>query len=366
MSLYTINCSKDMSLVISKPSKLEDFCILLADFPLKGEQVKKLYFVIPLLSCLLFFKAQGQDCLSPGPLCPDEAAVYSTLINNPVLFNCMNVDQAYFYSFQSNNVATPGDVTISINPSNCPGSVGPDSVVAMVVNVPLGLNPCATTNWLNPSSCFADTVAFSFDVDLSASGSQYFLIVGSDHNSANGPCGIEVSINGDGVDIFASVEPIQISLGESAQLGVEGADPGAIYNWSPNQWLDNSTIPNPVTTPQETTTYVVSSTINGCEVNDVVTITVGPPITIYNAFTPNGDGHNDVWVLDGIERFENTSVAVYDRWGQQVFRSLGYATPWDGTNKGKYLPTGTYYYVIELNSLDVEIPPINGAVAIIH
>jgi gliding motility-associated-like protein len=355
-----------MRLNITKPSKLEDFCILLTDAPLKGVQVKKLSILLLLFSGLVFHRSWAQDCLSPGPLCPEEAAVYSTMINNPVLFNCMNVDQAYFYSFQSSNVDTPGDVTISINPSNCPGSVGPDSVVAMLVNVPLGLNPCATSNWLNPSNCFADTVAFSFDVGPLVSGSQYFLIVGSDHDSADGPCGIEVSINGDAVDIFASVDPIQVSLGESAQLGVEGADPGAIYNWSPNQWLDNSTIPNPITTPEETTTYVVSSTINGCQVNDVVTITVGPPITIYNAFTPNGDGHNDVWVLDGIERFENTSVAVYDRWGQQVFRSLGYATPWDGTNKGKYLPTGTYYYVIELNSLDVEIPPINGAVAIIH
>jgi gliding motility-associated-like protein len=355
-----------MCTLITNHAKSKDFCILLTNHPLKDARVKRISYLILILSGFFRPDMQAQDCSNPGALCPEETAVYSTMVNNPVLFNCMNFDQAYFYSFQSSNAATPGNVTVSINPSNCPGTVGPDSVVAIIVNVPQGLNPCVTSNWLNPSNCFADTVAFTFDVGPLVSGSQYFLIVGSDHDSANGPCGIEVGINGDGVDIFASVDPIQVSLGESAQLGVEGADPGAVYNWSPNQWLDSSTIPNPITTPGETTTYVVSSTINGCEVSDVITITVGPPITIFNAFTPNGDGHNDAWVLGGIERFENTSVTVYDRWGQQVFRSLGYATPWDGTNKGKYLPTGTYYYVIELNSLDVEIPPLNGAITIIH
>lgn len=361
-----MNCSKEMSHTTHTRGKVQDFCILLQELSLKSRPVKRIYLFLIIAFAGISRFASAQDCSSPGTLCPDEEPAYSTLTNNPVVFNCMDVTQAYFYSFQASNTATPGNVTININPSNCPGSSGTDSIVALVVNVPLGLNPCLQTNWLDPSNCFADTVAFSFEVGNLVSGSQYFLILGSEHDPANGGCGVVVDIEGDGVDIFASVDPIQIALGESAQLGVAGADAGEVYNWSPNQYLDNSTIDNPITTPEETTTYVVSSFINGCEVTDLITITVGPPITIYNAFTPNGDGINDTWVLGGIERFENTSVTVYDRWGQQVFRSLGYAQQWDGTNKGKYLPTGTYYYVIELNSLEVEIPPINGAIAIIH
>jgi hypothetical protein len=49
-----------------------------------------------------------------------------------------------------------------------------------------------------------------------------------------------------------------------------------------------------------------------------------------------------------------------------VFKALGYAQEWDGTNKGKFLPSATYYYVIELNSLAVNIPPVVGFVTIIH
>jgi gliding motility-associated-like protein len=93
---------------------------------------------------------------------------------------------------------------------------------------------------------------------------------------------------------------------------------------------------------------------------------VGPPINIPNTFTPNGDLINDLWLLAGIQRFEGALVTVYDRWGQQLFKSLGYTQPWDGTNGGKKLPTATYYYVIELNSLDVDIPPITGSVTLIH
>jgi gliding motility-associated-like protein len=308
----------------------------------------------------------AQDCNNPLSLCPEEDPSFATLLNNPVNFDCMNVTQAFFYSFQASNVSAPGSVLVSVNPANCPGATEPDEVVAMVVNVPMGLNPCLPANWLSPSGCFSDTAGFEFEVDNLVSCSQYFVIVGSNHDPSNGGCVIEVAISGDGVDIAASVDPIQVTLGESAQLTVSGGDPGTGYNWLPDQWLDDSTSDSPVTTPEQTTTYEVSGTINGCPVTDFVTITVGPPITVYNTFTPNGDGINDTWSLDGIEKFENASVTVYDRWGQLIFRSIGYAQPWDGTNKGKKLPTGTFYYVIELNSLDVNIEPLTGAVAIIH
>jgi gliding motility-associated-like protein len=66
-----------------------------------------------------------------------------------------------------------------------------------------------------------------------------------------------------------------------------------------------------------------------------------------------------------MERFESSLVTVYDRWGQQIFKSTGYAKPWDGTNKGKSLPMGAYYYVIELNSLEVNIPPVTGVISIV-
>ena len=58
---------------------------------------------------------------------------------------------------------------------------------------------------------------------------------------------------------------------------------------------------------------------------------------------------------------------MFNRWGQLVHRSLGYAQPWDGTGRsGNPLPPGTYYYVIELNDAELPLPPETGHVAIIR
>lgn len=70
-------------------------------------------------------------------------------------------------------------------------------------------------------------------------------------------------------------------------------------------------------------------------------------LDIPNAFSPNGDGINDRWEIDGLKARPNATTEVYNRWGQIVYRSAGYAGGWDGTRQGKLLPAGTYYYIIK-------------------
>jgi gliding motility-associated-like protein len=74
-----------------------------------------------------------------------------------------------------------------------------------------------------------------------------------------------------------------------------------------------------------------------------------PEVKIPNGFSPNGDGKNDEWVIDYIDQFPNNTVEVYNRWGEQLFHSQGYKTPFNGKFRGKDLPVGTYYYIIHLN-----------------
>ena len=89
---------------------------------------------------------------------------------------------------------------------------------------------------------------------------------------------------------------------------------------------------------------------NGCaeKFNSVILSDNSQPcLLIPDAFTPNGDGRNDTWMIEGIENFEEYEIFIFNRWGQELFKSNNYES-WDGTYKGKKLPTGTYMYVISL------------------
>ena len=77
-------------------------------------------------------------------------------------------------------------------------------------------------------------------------------------------------------------------------------------------------------------------------------LTIIPTIIIPNAFTPNGDGVNDTWDIKYLNLYPNCTVAIFNRWGQNLFSSVGYGVPWDGTYRGAALPTGTYYYIVNL------------------
>lgn len=126
---------------------------------------------------------------------------------------------------------------------------------------------------------------------------------------------------------------------------------GSTYHWSPSSGLGGDTnSSNPVASPTVTTTYTVTVTgPSGCISIDTVTVFVIPQIVIPNGFTPNGDGQNDTWVIKNIYLFPNAVVEVYNRWGEELFYSAGYKTPWDGTYNNKSLPVGTYYYIINLH-----------------
>lgn len=77
---------------------------------------------------------------------------------------------------------------------------------------------------------------------------------------------------------------------------------------------------------------------------------VPPPLAIPNAFTPNGDGINDIWKIKNLSDYSGVTVNVFYRWGQNLFSSIGYSISWDGKYKGTTLPSDTYYYIIDLHN----------------
>ncbi|MEW6468747.1 MAG: gliding motility-associated C-terminal domain-containing protein [Bacteroidota bacterium] len=102
--------------------------------------------------------------------------------------------------------------------------------------------------------------------------------------------------------------------------------------------------------------YTVTLTdANGCTRMD--TVVIGNSMStncmfIPNAFSPNGDGDHDLFVIDNIGVYPSVKVAIFNRWGNLVYENPEYKNDWDGTNGGDQLPGGVYYFVITPNGGD--------------
>ncbi len=73
-------------------------------------------------------------------------------------------------------------------------------------------------------------------------------------------------------------------------------------------------------------------------------------VIIHNTITPNGDGKNDVWIIENIEEFPYSEVWIFNRNGNQVYYQQNYLNNWDGKFKGDDLPEGTYYFILDLGN----------------
>jgi gliding motility-associated-like protein len=119
------------------------------------------------------------------------------------------------------------------------------------------------------------------------------------------------------------------------------------FLWSPARWLSSTTIAKPKVTPLDDITYTLTVTsADGCTVSDNVLVKVLKAPAVPNVFTPNNDGVNDKWEISYLETYPGATIEVYNRYGQLVYKSVGYTKPWDGKLNGSPVPVGTYYYII--------------------
>jgi gliding motility-associated-like protein len=141
--------------------------------------------------------------------------------------------------------------------------------------------------------------------------------------------------------------------GQSVVLGQTSPTFTGNFTWTPDYGLSCDNCQNPVAKPDSTTTYAVTL-INqyGCHTSDSVTITIlcpGDILFIPNAFTPNGDGVDDVFFIRSVGMKQLNYLRVFDRWGQLVFETNDLSVGWDGTFKGQKLFPGVYVY--DLNAI---------------
>ena len=143
----------------------------------------------------------------------------------------------------------------------------------------------------------------------------------------------------------------------AAQLRADG---GVSYQWQPVSGLNNPYSPAPIASVDTTTTYVVRGTgSNGCYAYDTLTVYVtatgANTFVVPNAFTPNGDGHNDCFGVARWGDIQLEELMIYDRWGMRVFSTRNPSECWDGTYQGRQQPMGTYVYIIKARTYCGEI-----------
>ena len=222
-------------------------------------------------------------------------------------------------------------------------------------------NPCDAGAYVSVSDLMTtneDTVLYTAPLYINT---DYILLVGS---NASG-CALDVRLEGRSVSIDACCAAA-IDYGETVNVEVKGSDPALGFVWTPEelaQMVDNQLA---TLSPYETTTFEVTGFVEGCSYTDAVLVAVGSPIEVPNAFSPNNDAFNDTFDIYGLSQFEFSTIEIFDRWGQSIFRSVSYPNPWDGTFRGRAVPAGTYYYVINLNEPNANLAPITGHVAVIR
>ncbi len=221
-----------------------------------------------------------------------------------------------------------------------------DAVELMVVN----LNPAQTLtiNWSPANATEPDSGPI---VTVNPNLAEEFTADISNEFGCTATLTTTVTLVTLNLDLSIAAEPDTFALGESTTITVTGCAT-CDYDWTPPSGDITGTGPVIVGTPEETGSqvYEVSASLLGCEERLSIEVIVIPfkcdenYVFLPNAFTPNGDGNNDVVRIRSLflEDFSEVELMIYNRWGEELFRTRDPFEVWDGTFKGDRLAPDVY------------------------
>lgn len=218
-------------------------------------------------------------------------------------------------------------------------------------------------NGFNPATTLSCTNCAT--PDASPAGPTTYTVVISDNHNCADTFSVLLDIT-PYPDLVATPADTTIKYGQSLQLQATGSD---TYFWSPVGTLSNASIASPIATPQESTDYVVigyPKSNGNCYSLDTVRVTVdfSDPLFIPSAFSPNGDGRNDVFRVVNLSFQKLQEFRVFNRWGQEIFRTNDPRKGWDGTWGGKPQDVGVYNYLIRVSIPDGTVQNYKGNVTL--
>jgi gliding motility-associated-like protein len=167
--------------------------------------------------------------------------------------------------------------------------------------------------------------------------------------------------------IFVEVIPTPIvdlgadtMLRAGEQLLLDAGNPDAHHYWSTGDTTQSILV-------QSDGTYWVQVSIGGCVGSDTISIGEYPPCTLVvpTAFSPNGDGQNDVLYVRG-SNFTEFELLIFNRWGEMVFRTRDASSGWDGTFQGEDQAMDAYQYLLRGKCIDGQITTSKGTITLLR
>lgn len=294
---------------------------------------------------------------SKNPICLGEAVSLSATgastyswtngVQNGISFNPTTTTTYSVTGTDANGCTATNNITVIVNPLPILSLLPSEPAVCLGDSILLYASGAQTYLW-SPSSTLRTPTADSTwskpynDIN--------YTVLGTDANGCRSSATLWVKV----------VTDFQLELEKSAdincnkipiQLSVNG---GYNYTWSPAQFLNSSSISNPIADINETTVFYVTAELGNCLSTDSITVfyynNAESGLFAPNAFTPNADGLNDCYHVRTQGNYEFYEFYIYNRWGQPVFESGNWMDCWDGSYKGEPVPVGTYYYYLRARS----------------
>jgi gliding motility-associated-like protein len=306
------------------------------------------------------------------------ATYTSSSLNNGDRVSCTLISNA---ACVTPTTASSNTVTMAVIPSPVPSIVISASRNPICAGTPVTFDAIATNGGDAPvyqwqiNGAGAGSGAVTYTSNTLSDGDRITCILTSSAICAN-PATVGAQPVTMTVHPLPVIPPGQIFYmygGQPVQLNptIDGNIAG--FLWSPAAGLSADNIRNPVASPPSATLYTLDvATFDGCTTSSTIKVEPAQKLGIPNAFTPNGDGNNDVfYIIGGLPGTVIREFAVFNRWGQQVFR-VHDATPgdrrfgWNGNLGGAPAPAGTYVYSVILGLPDNTQQKFSGTVILIR
>ncbi len=167
---------------------------------------------------------------------------------------------------------------------------------------------------------------------------------------------------------FAGTD-LKIEKGDSIKLdGAWAKGTDINISWSPNIFIDQTNDLNPIVYSEDDITYTLKASSNvGCGVaSDEMTVKVLKDVFVPNAFTPNGDGVNDVFRIFASDGYQLNEFMIYNRWGKMIYTSSDINFSWDGRWLNQIQPSGSFIYYLELKKQNGKKVIKKGTISLIR